>query len=271
MSFQPHNDLHIHSCLSACSADPEQTPARILRYAQENGLSDICLTDHCWDESVPGIMDFYRGQGIDHVRRSLPLPQAERVRFHFGCEADMNADFALGISPAHLDKFSFIIASTTHMHHMEKMLLPSGEADIPRLADLYVRRIDKLLSMDLPFHRMGLGHPTCFLLAQAKWQAHLQVLESIPDDTLRELFFHAARVGIGIELNVAIENYKEDERPVILRVYRIARACGCRFYFGSDAHHPDVLEGLAMARFTEIARLLDLEEKDRFYPDFADV
>ena len=44
--FQFIQDYHIHSCLSSCSSDPEETPERILQYAHENGLKEVCITDH---------------------------------------------------------------------------------------------------------------------------------------------------------------------------------------------------------------------------------
>ena len=40
MKFQIDHDYHIHSKLSSCSRDPEQTNERILQYAKENGLSN---------------------------------------------------------------------------------------------------------------------------------------------------------------------------------------------------------------------------------------
>ena len=46
MKYIVDNDLHIHSQLSLCSSDPEQTNERILEYAEENGLKTICLTNH---------------------------------------------------------------------------------------------------------------------------------------------------------------------------------------------------------------------------------
>ena len=44
MKFSIDHDLHIHSNISKCSGDPEQTPERILRYAQENGLYPFHIT-----------------------------------------------------------------------------------------------------------------------------------------------------------------------------------------------------------------------------------
>ncbi len=46
MRFRYDHDFHIHSQLSLCSNDPEQSPERILACAKENGLTDIVLTDH---------------------------------------------------------------------------------------------------------------------------------------------------------------------------------------------------------------------------------
>ena len=59
--------FHIHSQLSSCSADPEQTTARILQYAEDNGFTDICLTDHYWDEDIPGASKWYIPPNTPHL------------------------------------------------------------------------------------------------------------------------------------------------------------------------------------------------------------
>lgn len=70
----------------------------------------------------------------------------------------------------------------------------------------------------------------------------------------------AARLGCGIELNACAVS---DLEPV-LRPYRIAKDCGCRFYLGSDAHHPQALT-TAVGSFRTMIRLLALTEEDRFH------
>ena len=50
MRYVFDHDFHIHSELSSCSRDPEQSPERILAYAKENGLKKIVITDHFWDD-----------------------------------------------------------------------------------------------------------------------------------------------------------------------------------------------------------------------------
>ena len=67
MRYAFDHDYHIHSYLSSCSKDPEQTAERILAYAEENGLKSICVTDHLWDKAVPGASGWYMKQNIEHV------------------------------------------------------------------------------------------------------------------------------------------------------------------------------------------------------------
>ncbi len=57
MRYAVDHDMHIHSGISVCSKDPEQTPGRILKYAVDNNLKTIVLTDHFWDEAFEYIVD----------------------------------------------------------------------------------------------------------------------------------------------------------------------------------------------------------------------
>ena len=110
MRYKIDHDLHIHSFISSCSHDPEQTSERILRYAEENGFSQICLTDHFWDESVEGASNWYSKQNYAHIAAALPLPKSDRVEFLFGAETEMNKNLVLGISKKRFDDFqSFMV------------------------------------------------------------------------------------------------------------------------------------------------------------------
>ena len=55
----------------------------------------------------------------------------------------------------------------------------------------------------------------------------------------------------------------EEEKDALLRPFFIAKECGCKFYLGSDAHHPDGLDG-AKAIFERAVDLLELTEEDKF-------
>ena len=59
-------------------------------------------------------------------------------------------------------------------------------------------------------------------------------------------------------------NFAEEEADIVLRPYRIAKSCGCKFYCGSDAHHPAGLDK-AKAIFERAVDMLGLKEEDKIY------
>lgn len=259
------NDLHIHSKLSLCSNDPEQTSGRILKYAVENGLKTVCLTDHFWDETVPGAeeFDFYAKQNYAHVALSEPLPQADGVKFLFGCETELIKNMTLGISKNCIDRFGFIVIPTTHFH-MRDFTVPSDAVSVHEKTDLWFKRFNAVLDMDLPFHKIGIAHLTCSLIENGDRAKFLDIIDSLNGDELKKTFAKAAKVGVGIELNSSDMNFAENERDTILRLYKIAKETGCKFYFGSDAHHPNELDG-AKDIFERAIDYLNLTEDDKFH------
>ena len=259
MRYRFDNDLHIHSQLSRCSRDPEQTADAILKYALDNKLKTVCVTDHYWDENFEGPSDWYAKQDYAHIAQILPLPQAEGVRFLFGCETDLRADLTLGISPAMYDKFDFIIIPTTHLH-MDGFTCRGNENAVGR-AKLWLNRFDAVLNMDLPFHKVGIAHLTCDLMYPKR---SLRVLKRLTEDDYTPLFRKAAKLGVGIELNFPVDSITDESKDLILLPYRIAKAEGCKFYFGSDAHHPDKFE-IEKQNAETIIDLLDLKESDKFH------
>ncbi len=262
MKYIVDNDLHIHSKISACSGDDLQTNERLLQYASENGLKTICLTDHFWDDSVEGASVWYEPQNYEHIVAAKPLPQKENVRFLFGCETELNKELTLGLSKEKFDLFDFIVIPTTHFHMLGYTLSEEESASSQNRATAWIKRFDAVLEMELPFHKIGMAHLTCSLIAPSR-EEYLEVLSLIPADEMKRLFTKAAKLGVGIELNSYDMNFAEEETDVVLRPYRIAKECGCKFYLGSDAHHPDALDG-AKAVFERAVDLLELTEEDKF-------
>ena len=265
MRFQVDHDFHIHSSLSPCAgeAGKAQTPQRILEYAKENGLSRILVTDHFWDSPVPGNVGWYQELGLnfEHLCKAKPLPQTEGVQFLFGCETDMDQYFTIGVDRSHYDSFDFIIVPINHMH-LAGISVPDREIPLSERAELFVKRFQVLLDSDLPMHKTGLAHMTDSGLAPT-WEAHIKVVDLIPDEAFLDLFRQTQQKGLGIELNFRVNRYSPEELCRILRPYRLAKECGCKFYLGSDAHSPDAFEGMR-ENFEQIVDLLALEETDKF-------
>ena len=262
MRYTIDHDCHIHSYLSSCSKDPAQTPENIIKYARARGISRVCLTDHYWDDAVPGASRWYKPQNFDHIAQYRDLPQADDVAFFFGCETDMDMHGTIGLPASRYDAFDFIIVPTTHLH-MKNFTIPEEKLlDSAYRAEQWVWRFDKLLDSDLPMHKVGVAHITSGLINNTAPQAHHETLSRISDEEITRLFAKAAARGCGIELNAA--DMREIDCEPILRFFRIAKACGCKFYLGSDAHEAaDFTETVSL--WDHAISVLDLTEDDKFH------
>ena len=263
MRYVIDHDIHLHSHLSICSKDPTQTPDRILQYAVENGLKQICLTDHYWDRAIPCAVDhgFYDTQDFDHIKSAYPLPQAEGVEFLFGCETDVDKEHHIGVPASRYNDFDFIIVATTHLH----MMAPDCQNfDVDYRAKLWVEYLDAVLNSDLPFHKVGIAHLACSLINHSSRENYIKSLDLIPSAEMERLFRKAASLGAGIELNASEFAFADHEENSVMRMYRIAKACGCKFYLGSDVHKVKHF-GEALPLWEKAITLLDLTEEDKFH------
>lgn len=265
MKYRFDHDLHIHTYLSECSSDPEQNAERILEYAKANKLNTVAVTDHYWDSAVPTPSNWYRPQNFDNVSKALPLPKADGIKFLFGCETDMNRELTIGIPPERYNDFDFIIVPTTHLHMREFTIYPEDAESESARAGLWVKRFDKLLSSDLPFKKTGVAHLACPLIFKVPEgrERYLKTLDLIPTDEIERLFAKAKEVGLGIELNMADMSFSDTEAERVLRMFRIAKWQGCKFYLGTDAHHPNAFDK-ASEVFERAINFLDLKESDKY-------
>ncbi len=139
-------------------------------------------------------------------------------------------------------------------------LTVNGDENAEERAKLWAERFDAVLNMDLPFAKIGIAHLSCPLIYSGHY---LDVLKAIPDSEYGRLFKKAAEIGVGIELNFNSLKMSNGEFEENLRMYRAAKAEGCKFYFGSDSHHPSGFENMKK-NFEKIAEALELEETDKF-------
>ena len=261
MRYILDHDLHIHTGLSTCSNDPDMNKETILEHAKKYNMKQICITDHFWDETVEGAPKWYVPQNYEHISTVLPLPEAEGIEYLFGCETELDHEFRVALAPEHYDRFDFIIIPTTHMH-MKVCVKPEDFDSIERRKQLWSARFEAVLNMDLPFHKVGIAHLACEYMGFPSRENFLKAFASITDEEFERLFKKAAEVGVGIELNFEEEALKDAE--IMFRPFKIAKKCGCKFYFGSDAHHPKSLEA-AVERYEKIIDILGLEESDKFH------
>lgn len=264
MKYRIDHDYHIHSYLSPCAADPNQTAQRILQYAKDNKLRSICVTDHYWDAAVPcPFSSSYPHLGFDLISQIKPLPQEDGIEFLFGCEGEQGRECEISVPPQRYDDFDLFLIPTTHLH-MRCTAAPEEKDTNEKRAQLWVKRLDGLLSQDLPFRKMGIAHLACTLLNTDSRQDYLDVLTRIPSEEMERLFAKAAAVGCGIELNLDDMSFSDSEADTVLRMFRIAKNHGCKFYLGSDAHTPDGFDRVQEV-FSRAIDMLGLQESDKFH------
>jgi len=271
MRYIVDHDLHIHSYGSMCSGDPEQTPERILQYAVEEGFTTVGLSDHFWDETVPMPAggwgpDFYTSQNYPHICQNLPLPQREGIRFLFGAEVDMTLDGTVGISPERLAELDYCLISISHFHCTDFTIRGEDAATPEGRARVLLDKLEWLLEKPLPWHKIGLAHLTGPKLGGGDPANHCEVLRLVQGERLTALFQKAAALGVGIELNTATFGFGSDaEQQAVTAFYAHAKACGCRFFFGSDGHRAGEFT-THLERGQAMADALELTEAHIFRP-----
>ncbi len=82
--------------------------------------------------------------------------------------------------------------------------------------------------MKLPFHKIGIAHLTCGLIAPTR-EEYIVVLKSIPVKEMERLFNKAAHLGVGIQLNMSDIKFADSEAYVVLRPYRIEKNAVANF------------------------------------------
>lgn len=271
MGYIVDHDLHIHSFGSMCSQDPEQTPERILQYAADEGFPVVALTDHFWDETVPMPQggwgpDFYTSQNWPHISKNLPLPQRDGIRFLFGAEVDMTLDGTVGVSNERLAEMDFVLISISHFHCTDFTISAEEAATAEGKAEALLRKLEWVLELPLPWHKVGLAHLVGQKVSGGDPDFHCEVLRPVQGERLTALFTKAAALGVGIELNTATFRFGNDaERAAVVGFYAHAKECGCKFFFGSDAHSASQFVP-HRERAQAMADALGLEETDIFRP-----
>lgn len=262
MKYVVDHDYHIHSFLSPCSHDPEQTSERILQYGIESGYKHICLTNHLWDSAIKGSYGDPPNQTYDYISQAFPLPQSEDVAFHKGCETDMDINYVLGIGKEVFDKLEFVIISTTHLQLAGYTIREN--ATLEERAEVYIKRLEKVLDCGLDFHKIGIAHP---VTGHASPENPFNELYALLDkDRIREVFTELARKGAGVEINSKdwnLSGKSPEHIKAILDFYDIIGECGCKFYLGGDTHRSyDFVNNKAV--FENAVDVLKLTENEKF-------
>lgn len=231
------HDFHVHTHLSVCAKDT----ATVEHYAEVSkklGFKKIGFADHFWDETCGEPWNnFYLRQGLGHVlelKDEIARADFGDTKVYFGCETEYDPRRkSAAITPAVAEQFDFIIVPNSHTHMMmPKDFYEPYEKHKQFMIDAY----NHILDSDVSRYILAMAHP--FEAVCCPYPMEI-LMEMMSDDEYRRLFDRTANKGIAIEINVAgFEKKTEqeilDSQP--MRLFRIAKECGCKFTFGSDSH-----------------------------------
>ena len=80
---------------------------------------------------------------------------------------------------------------------------------------------------------------------------------------MREAFLKAAKMGIAFDVNVNTYRFMDDlEREPLVKVMRLAKECGIKFAFGTDAHSVETLS--TISKGDAIAEAVGMTDEDIF-------
>lgn len=255
------HDIHIHTSLSSCCMDNEANPENIIKIAKEKGLKTIGFSDHVWDNPDFTPSEWYRPQNLEHIlkiKQQLPK-DTQGIRVLIGCETEYCGNGIIGLSKEAASQLDYVLVPMSHTHQ-RGFVIPDKDYTNKEVAKLMVDYFKGVLSLDIA---TGIAHP----FAPLGFKDVDGILNCISDDEFSECFSMAAEKGVSIEINAAIfhealgkyDDFYHDES--FIRIFKIAKKCGCLFHFASDAHSVEDFK-LRKEVLEKIANEIGIEEKD---------
>lgn len=254
------HDIHLHTHLSLC-AQPEATVEEYVRYAKAQGIRTIGISDHFWDESVPGAWEWYQKQNYAHILESkedIKRCEGDGVKILFGAECEYSyATHGVAITPEIASELDFLLVPNSHTH----MTMPKNfYEDRRRHAEFMLNAYYDIIESDVSEYITAIAHPFDAVCCPYDNE---ECYREISDAEFRDCFKKTAEKGIGIEINTASFAKKDIaliEKSGYLRMVRLARECGCKFTFGTDSHHPN--DTVHFIKAYAVCALADIRESD---------
>ncbi len=138
------HDLHTHTLMSSCSFDPHATMQAYVDKASELGHTVIGISNHLWDEKVPGASEWYAGQCVSYgFEEKYAIPaDTHGVRVLFGAETEYcGMTKTLGMSAETGARFDYILVPHTHSH-MKNFVMEEND-DVKAYRNDFCAKLEK--------------------------------------------------------------------------------------------------------------------------------
>lgn len=225
-------DLHLHTNLSHCAPN-DTTINSYLVHCAEEGIKKIGISNH-----------LYSHKGVDHTLQIKDeiraLQTSSSIEILTGCEMELYYDEEPMLQKESASAFDYVLIAPSHIfnqiQHYKNFDLSSSDKIRQIMIDNFKRAC--LLDLGVP---TAICHPL-YPIAAPNQQ---EILDGITDKMLEECYTLAAEHNKSIEIHAClyrdtVELDKEGLSPSYIRMLSIAKKCGCKFHFGSDAHSQEM-------------------------------
>ncbi len=245
--YNTPSDLHVHTNLSFCA--PRQTLASsYLPHCGQEGVTTLGFSNHIYAPRYlkrAGIPEERGGDYALRLRRELEeLQPSAPVRLLLGCEVETFCGEEPTLSPQEAKNFDYVLLAASHIMNFPDEYRNYDLSTPAKLRALILERFLRACELEYPVPT-GICHPLYPICSP--WEQ--EVVDGITDSQLADCFTLAAAKNKSIEIHACLYRRgtaldEEGLSPSYLRVLAAAKACGCRFHFGSDAHSPDAFQGV---------------------------
>lgn len=228
-------DLHLHTNLSTCA--PSTTVVEsYLPHCEEEGVEVLGIANH-----------LYGGKGVEHVlkvREEIATLNSEwRQKILVGCEAEVYYGKEPTITKSEAAGLDYLLLAPSHVFNQMGYYKEFDLSTSEKIRDLVLENFKYACSWDL-----GLPTAICHPLYPIVAPKQQEILDLMTDEQLVDCYSLAAKTGKSIEVHAcvyrnSVDLDEEGLSPSYIRMLSIAKACGCKFHFGSDAHNPDAFCG----------------------------
>ncbi len=229
------SDLHLHTNLSCCA--PKTTAVEsYLSLCEAEGVELLGVSNHLYDWG-----------GVDHtlqIKHEIDkLRNQTDIQFLVGCEAEIFYGKELYLTCEMAHNFDYVLLAPSHIFNFRDRYRDFDLSTPDKARKIMIEnfKVACKLNFGMP---TGFAHPLYPICAP--WQQ--EVLDGISDETLRECYTLAAENNKSIEIHACVyrntvELDDEGLSPIYIKMLRVAKECGCKFHFGSDAHEPSMFIG----------------------------
>lgn len=267
------HDFHLHTHLSLCAPDKTGTIENYIKNAKAQGIKKLGITDHFWGaapadpeyfaQCKSNATRYYTVQNFEYISQSkndFHFAEDSGVKLYFGAEAEYDPfRHSVAITHEQAEQMDIVIVPNSHTH----MVMPKAFYEpVEKHKEFMFNAFYDILDCEFSRYVTAIAHP---FTAIACPYGKIPVFDAITDDEFRFAFDKAANKGIAMEINLAAMTREDDTKTIDyykpeMRMLRIAKECGCKFTFGSDAHI--ISEHKNLSAFDEAADALGLCEDD---------